>query len=103
MATQAKVILKGRNDIGSAVKSASKDLTGLKSLADKLGSDLKTAFSVTAIVATVKKLGDAVSDCFADFAAVEWYYKQLALAIGDASDGSRPGLIRRDQSARRRS
>ncbi len=83
MATQAKVIIKGQNDIGKAVKSAATDLGSLKSSADKLGSAIKTAFSVTAIIATVKALGSAVSDCFSNYAAAERSYRQLAYAIGD--------------------
>ena len=38
MAAQAKVIIKGQNDIGSAVKGAVDDLSSLKGAADKLGS-----------------------------------------------------------------
>ena len=52
MAAQAKVIIKGQNNIGGAVKSAAGDLGSLKSAADKLGKTLKTALSVTAIVAS---------------------------------------------------
>ena len=83
MATTAKVIIKGQNNIGKAVKSASADLGSLKDSAAKLGSMLKTAFSVTAIIATVKKLGSAVSDCFSNYAEAERSYRQLAFAIGD--------------------
>lgn len=89
MATQAKVIIKGQNDIGSAVKSASKDLSSLKDSAAKLGNALKTTFSVTAILATVKKLGDGVAACFSDFSTAERSYRQLALAIGDTESFSR--------------
>lgn len=85
MATQAKVIIKGQNDIGKAVKSAASDLGTLKDSAEKLGSMIKTAFSVTAIIATVKKLGDAVSDCFSNYATAERSYRQLAFAIGDTT------------------
>lgn len=30
MATQAKIVIKGQNDVSQAVKSASQDLSGLK-------------------------------------------------------------------------
>lgn len=52
MATQAKVIIKGENNISSAVKSASNDLNALKGSVEKIGSVMKTAFSVTAIILT---------------------------------------------------
>lgn len=64
MAAQAKVIIKGQNDIGGAVKAAASDLGSLKGAADKLGGVLKTAFSGAAIIASVKMLGDAVAGCF---------------------------------------
>lgn len=83
MAAQAKVIIKGQNNIGPAVKSAAGDLSSLKGAADKLGGALKAALSVTAIIASVKMLGDAVTECFAEFSAAERSYKQLALALGD--------------------
>lgn len=83
MAAQAKVIIKGQNDIGTAVKSAAGDLTSLKGAADKLGGALKTALSVTAIVASVKLLSHAVSGAFNEFSLAERSYKQLALALKD--------------------
>jgi hypothetical protein len=85
MAAQAKVIIKGQNNIGPAVKSAAGDLKGLKSSADKLSGALKTAFSVAAIIAAVKMLGDAVAGCFNEFSSAERSYKQLAFALGDAA------------------
>ncbi|NBK22383.1 MAG: hypothetical protein EOM68_10195 [Spirochaetia bacterium] len=85
MAAQAKVIIKGQNDIGGAVKAAASDLGSLKGAADKLGGVLKTAFSGAAIIASVKMLGDAVAGCFSEFSEAERSYKQLALALGDSA------------------
>lgn len=50
MASQAKVIIKGQNNIGNAMKSAVSDLNSMKATADKLGAALKSAFTVTAIL-----------------------------------------------------
>lgn len=83
MAAQAKVVIKGQNDIGPAIKAAVGDLSSLKGAADKLGSTLKAAFTVTAIIAATKKLGDAMKDCFGEFSAADRTYRQLALALGD--------------------
>ena len=47
-------------------------------------STLKAAFTVTAIIAATKKLGDAMKDCFGEFSAADRTYRQLALALGDA-------------------
>ncbi len=85
MAAQAKVIIKGQNDIGAAVKAAASDLGSLKGAADRLGGALKTALSVTAVIASAKMLGDAVAGCFSEFSAAERSYRQLALALGDSS------------------
>jgi hypothetical protein len=85
MAAQAKVIIKGQNDIGGAVKSAAADLGSLKGAATKLGGVLKGAFAATAIIASVKALGSAVSSTFSEFSAAERSYKQLALALGDST------------------
>lgn len=84
MAAQAKVVIKGQNDIGPAIKAAVGDLSSLKGAADKLGSTLKAAFTVTAIIAATKKLGDAMKDCFGEFSAADRTYRQLALALGDS-------------------
>jgi hypothetical protein len=85
MASQAKVIIKGQNNIGNAVKSAASDLNSMKATADKLGAALKSAFTVTAILASVKKLGDGLAGCFSEFETADRAYKQLSLAIGDDS------------------
>ncbi|MFA6845455.1 MAG: phage tail length tape measure family protein [Sphaerochaetaceae bacterium] len=77
MATQAKVIIKGENNLTRAVKSASSDLSGLKGAADKLGSTIKGAFTVTAIIAGVKALGNAVKQCIDTWAVQEQAYVSL--------------------------
>ncbi len=68
-----------------AVKSAAADLGSLKGAATKLGGVLKGAFAATAIIASVKALGSAVSATFSEFSAAERSYKQLALALGDSA------------------
>lgn len=86
MATQAKVIIKGENTISSAVKSASADLNALKGSVEKIGSVLKTAFSVTAIVTAIKGIGTAAKTVMTeDFGMAERAYRQLALALKDQS------------------
>ena len=86
MPTQAKVIIKGENSISSAVKSASNDLNALKGSVEKIGSVLKTAFSVTAIVTAIKGIGTAAKTVMTeDFGMAERAYRQLALALKDQS------------------
>ena len=86
MPTQAKVIINGENNISSAVKSASADLNALKGSVEKIGSVLKTAFSVTAITASIKALGSATKAVMTeDFGMAERAYRQLALALKDKS------------------
>lgn len=84
MAT-AKVIIAGQNNIGPAVKSAQGDISSLSNAAQKAGDVLKKAFTVTAIVAALKKLGDGCAECFNAFWEAERKYKQLQIALGDTS------------------
>lgn len=84
MATQAKVIIKGQNDIGRATKSAANDISSLKSTISKFGTALKSAFAVTAAVVAIQKLGAACKSLVTeDFGATNRQFKQLALALGD--------------------
>lgn len=86
MPTQAKVIIKGENNISAAVKSASNDLNALKGSVEKIGSVLKTALSVTAITAALKGIGTAAKTVMTeDFGMAERAYRQLALALKDTS------------------
>lgn len=86
MPTQAKDIIKGENNISAAVKSASNDLSALKESVEKIGSALKTAFSVTAVIGAIKGLGSAAKTVMTeDFGMAERNYKQLALALKDKS------------------
>lgn len=84
MATQAKVIIKGQNNIGQATKSAANDLSSLKNTVSKFGSTLKSAFAVTAAIAAIQKLGSACKTALTeDFGEANRAYKQLAIALGD--------------------
>ena len=82
MAT-AKVIIAGQNNIGPAVKSVQGDISSLSNVAQKAGDTLKKAFTITALVASLKKFGDACVSCFNDFWEAERKYKQLQIALGD--------------------
>ena len=82
MAT-AKVIIAGENKIGSAVNEAKNNLSNFGQTAQKVGDVLKKALSVTAVVAAVKKLGDAASACLSDFLQAQRAYKQLSITLGD--------------------
>ena len=86
MATQAKVIIKGQNNIGQATKSAANDLSALKNTVSKFGTTLKSAFAVTAAIAAIQKLGSACKTVLTeDFGEANRAYKQLAIALGDTA------------------
>lgn len=85
MSATAKVLIKGENQLSPAVKSAQSDMNGFAQSAQKLGNTLKSAFAITAVIASLKELGNAAKQCFNDFTAAERSYKQLALALQDAS------------------
>lgn len=86
MSTQAKIIIKGDNKVTDATKSASKDLNSFAEVAKKIGSTLKTTFTLTAVVASVRALGNACKTVLTeDFGDANRSYKQLALALKDKS------------------
>lgn len=86
MATQAKIVIKGQNNVSEAAKSAAKDLSGLKDSVSKLGSMIKTSLTLTAVIASVKALGNACKTVLLeDFGEANRSYKQLALALKDKS------------------
>ena len=79
----AKVIIKGENKVSSAVKSAKSDILSLGDISQKVGSMISKAFTVTAVVAAVKKLGDACVSCYNEFYEAGREYKKLALVMKD--------------------
>lgn len=86
MATQAKIVIKGKNDITSAVKSASNDLSSLKDSVMKLGIIIKSSLVVTGAVKGIQALGKACRTAMIDeFGASNRTFKQLALALKDKS------------------
>ena len=84
MAT-AKGIITGQNNIGPAVKSAQSDISNLSNVAQKAGDTLKKAFTVTAIIAAMKKLGEGCAKYFNEFWEAERKYRQLQIALKDSS------------------
>ena len=82
MAAQAKVIIKAEDNLTKAVNSAKNSLNSLESVALNIGKTFKNALGFTAVVASVKKLGDAVVSCFSDFEEADRKYKQLEIALG---------------------
>ena len=81
----AKVIIAGQNNIGPAIKSAQSDISSLSNVAQKAGDTLKKAFTITAIVAAIKKLGDVTSECLSDFLQADRAYKLLHIKLKDDS------------------
>ena len=82
----AKVIIKGQNNLKSATVGAKNDLAGLSSSVQKFSSVLKTVVPVTLILGGIKKITGAVGAMLTeDFGEANRAYKQLALSIGDSS------------------
>lgn len=79
----ANVIIKGKNDISAPLRDAKKDLQGFDSVAQQLGSTLKKAFTVTAIVAGISTLTKALAESCKQVAETERKYTQLRLALND--------------------
>jgi len=81
----AKVIIKGENKLSSAVKGAKSDILSLGEISQKVGGMISKAFTVTAVIAAVKKLGDACVSCYNEFYEAGREYKKLALMMKDQS------------------
>lgn len=64
---KAKVIITAENNMKTPLKQAQTDLTGFEKVAQKVGDTLKTAFTVTAIVAGLKALSAAINECVDSF------------------------------------
>lgn len=82
---KAQVTISGQDNLTPVVENIEKRLGSFAQATNKIGNTLKTAFSVTAVVAGVKKLGDAAASCLKDFLSAERSYKQLSLTLGDGS------------------
>ena len=84
--TEAEKYLKGfektANEVG---ESASQDFKDLEKTTNKLGETLKNAFKVTAILASVKKLGSSIVNATKDFESANRKYKQLQISLKDTS------------------
>lgn len=82
MAT-AKIVIKGDNQLKAPLKQAQQDITGFEKVASQVGNTLKKAFTVGAVVVSIKKLKDAAADCLSEFNEADRAYKQLSLALND--------------------
>ena len=70
MAT-AKIIIKGENQLKSPLNQAKQDLTGFEQTASSIGKTLQNAFSVTAIIAGIAKLTQALKECVNEYTEAE--------------------------------
>jgi hypothetical protein len=95
VARQAKVVITSENKSGAGVKSAISDILGLDDAAKKIGSTLKSAFSVLAIAAAAKEIARFGVDSVKAFGDMERSMLQLRAALGnnEASFGKMTGLI----------
>ena len=67
-------------------ESASQDFKDLEKTTSKLGETLKNAFKITAILASVKKLGSSIVNATKDFESANRKYKQLQITLGNTKD-----------------
>lgn len=99
----ARINITAQNNMSKGIKSAQDDLKSLEKTteqvgesaqenlkdveksANKLGETLKNAFKITAIVASVKKLGSSIVNATKDFESANRKYKQLQISLKDTS------------------
>lgn len=80
---EGKFIISAQNKIKEGLDGAKRDLLGFEDAAKKVGDTLKTALTVTAIAAGLKKLGDAAFDCFKEFGEGERRLNTLKIALNN--------------------
>lgn len=83
MANEFKYTIRADDRSKQATQSAQGNMGKMESSAKKLGDVLKTAFSVTAIIAVGKKIGDVVKDLSAAYAKQETAERKLAAAAAN--------------------
>lgn len=67
MATQARIVIRGENQLKAPLKQAQQDLTGFEKVANQVGDTLKKAFTVAAIVKGLQEVAKAVAECVSEF------------------------------------
>lgn len=75
-------VISAENKIKEGLDAAQRDLEGFSSSTQRIGDAITKALTVTAIVAGLKKLGDAAFACYKEFGVMERYAKQLSIALG---------------------
>lgn len=83
MANEFKYTIRADDKSKQATQSAQRNMGKMESSARKLGNVLKTAFSVTAVIAIGKKIGDVVKDLSAAYAKQETAERKLAAAAAN--------------------
>jgi len=92
---EGKFVISAQNRIKEGLDAAQRDLGSFTTAAENLGKKLEAAFTATAIVAGLKKLGEATFDCYKEFGEAERRLNPLKIALdhNDASIRRATGLI----------
>ena len=77
MAAQARIVIKGENQLKGPLKQSQKELDVFAQDINKIGKRIESAFTLTAIIAAVGKLTNALKDCAKEYAEVEQVTKRL--------------------------
>ena len=80
---EGKFVISAQNRIKEGLDAAKHDLAGFEQETKKIGDTLKSAFAVTAIIASLEKLGKATFDCYQEFGEGDRRLKQLKIALND--------------------
>lgn len=67
MSAQARIVIKGENQLKAPLKQAQQDLTGFEKVANQVGDTLKKAFTVAAVVKGLQEISKAVAECVNEF------------------------------------
>lgn len=98
---EGKVVISAQNRIKEGLDAAQRDLSGFEGAAKKVGETLKNAFALTAIIASVEKLGRAMFDCYKEFGEGERRANAMSIALGNNALSIQKATTLIDTMARR--
>ena len=78
---EGKFVISLQNKLAEGLDGAKRDLSSFESTTQQIGKSIERAFTLTAIVVGLKKLGEAAFDCYKEFGEMDRTFKQLKIAL----------------------
>ena len=78
---EGKFVISLQNKLAEGLDGAKRDLSSFESTTQQIGKSIERAFTLTAIVVGLKKLGEAAFDCYKECGEMDRTFKQLKIAL----------------------